>query len=162
MIALTFLEIRMTGFGDEPVLLLREVEGTRVLPVWVTAGAAASILAALEGDDPAHPDTHDLMIDALAALDAVVSRVRFVAERDGIIETVLLINELAVACRASDGVALALRCGARIEVEDAVMDTCGLTLGSVRGEARALEADAVEEFRAFLQSVNPEDFGDPG
>lgn len=162
MIALTFLEIRMTGFGDAPVLLLREAEGTRVLPVWITAGAAASILGAFEGDDPAHPGTHDLMIEALAAVDAVVSHVRFVGEKDGVIETVLMVNDVAVACRASDAVALALRCGARMQVVESVLDKCGLTLDAVRGHAMSSETDAVEEFRAFLQSVNPEDFGDPG
>ena len=75
MIPMLFSEVRVTAVADTPVLLLREQQGERHLAVWITAAGGNAILSALEDSDEEHPSTHDLMIDALAVLDAVVEAV---------------------------------------------------------------------------------------
>lgn len=156
MVRLRFGEVRMAVDGDSPVLVLREAEGARILPVWISAAGAAAIVAALEGDDPGHPGTHDLMLEALAALDATVTGVRITAASDGVFDAQLTINEVVVTCRLSDGVALALRCGAPIEVAEAVLEAWHVPHPA---EAPTQETDdEIGRFREFLDSVNPDDF----
>ncbi len=157
MIQVLFSEIRVSALGDTPVLVLKEAAGPRQLAIWISAASAATILAGLEGDDPRHPATHDLMIDALATLDAVVQSVAIIDEEDGVYDAHLLVNGTAVTCRVSDGVALALRCGAPIYAADHLLDAAG---DRADGAAEVAEEadDQVEQFREFLDTINPDDF----
>ncbi len=165
MIPLLFSEVRVTEVADTPVLLLREQEGSRHLAVWITAAGGNAILSALEEVDEEHPGTHDLMIDALGVLDAVVESVRITDVDEGVFTAHIVVGGTAVPARLSDAVALALRCGATILVDEELLDTFGVAGVAVadgpgreasgRGEAQ------MEQFRAFLDTINPEDF-DPG
>lgn len=155
MIQLLFGEVRMPPDADTPVLLLREAEGPRHLAVWITAAGGNAILSALEGDEDG-PTTHDLMLEALSVLDAVVESVRLTGVEDGVFSAEASINGHVVACRVSDAVALALRCGAPILATAALMERASITLddGSTTGDPEV----EVEQFREFLDQINADDF----
>ena len=71
-----FSEVRVTTVADTPVLLLREAAGSRQLAIWISAAGGHAILSALEPPAEEHPMTHDVLLDALSVLDAVVDEVR--------------------------------------------------------------------------------------
>ena len=156
-VTLLFAEVRVTA-TSETVLLLREAYGARYLAAWITASGGNAILSGVGGGGAADPQsTHDLMVEALSVVDAVVESVEIVACEDGIFLTELMVNGSAVPCRISDGVALALRSGAPIHASRQVMDdvSIALTPEGVREEDPDRQ---VEEFREFLDQINADDF----
>lgn len=160
MIRMQFREVRVSPLADTPVLLLREANGGRHLAIWITAGGGNAILSALEDGAGEHPGTHDLMLEVLAALDATVEAVHITDVTDGVFAAQVLVNGLVVPARVSDGVALALRCGAPILAEEALLAASGVTAIPPAGSAPAARAsdDQLEQFRAFLDTISPEDF----
>ena len=126
--------------------------------------------AGVEGAaDDGHPGTHDLLLDALAALDAVVEEVRITDVDEGIWTAEVVVNRMTIAARVSDAVALALRSGAPILASAEVLDAAGVG-GAVAAGATDLVFGAdvqMERFRAFLDTISPDDFApedptDPG
>ncbi len=161
---MVFGEVRVTAVADTPVLLLREAEGSRHLAVWITATGANAILGSLEESSPEYPSTHELLIDTLAALGASVAELRILDVTEGVFSAAIVVNGHTLACRVSDGVALALSSSAPILVADEVLEAAG-----VRPSADLPEADLVggtdaqlERFRAFLDTISPDDFFDDG
>lgn len=141
---------------NQPIVLLREREGVRYLPIWVGAAEAAAIAYAQQGVVPPRPLTHDLMVNVITTLGRSLSEVRIVELRDGVFfATLVFDNGIEVSSRTSDGIALALRTGAPIRAVDALMDEAGIEIAED-------EDDEVERFRAFLEQVSAEDFDKPG
>lgn len=141
---------------NTPIVLLREVNGTRYLPIWIGAGEATAIAFALEGVEPQRPLTHDLLRSSAEALGASVDRVVVTELRDGIYYADLVFTrdgeETIVSARPSDAIALAARTGAPISVYPSVLEEAGV---EIRDEDQEEE---VERFRDFLERVSPEDF----
>ncbi len=162
MIALVFSEVRVSSVADTPVLLLREAEGTRTLAVWITAVGANAILSALEDSDPRHPATHDLVLELLASTGRVIDAAHLTGVSEGVYDAQLMVAGHAVKARVCDAVALALRCGAPILATEALLHTAGVGAASPSEGAAAEAGDVSDEqlarFRAFLDSINPEDF----
>lgn len=140
-----------------PVVLLREAEGDRYLPIWIGAVEATAIVAALEDMVPPRPLTHDLLRMAVESLGAEVDRAVVTEVRDNVFyaELVLLTNggEVTVSCRPSDAIALAVRTEARLFAYPEVLDEAGVIIKSVEEPEQE-----IEEFRRFLEGVSPEDF----
>lgn len=159
-----FVEVRVTGVADEPVMLLREAQGVRILPVWLAASAANAVLTALEPDaEPDHPPTHDLALDLLAAADAVVDEVRITSVEEGVFTARVVVGGSAVPARLSDAVALALRAGAPILATEEVLQDASVGGASDEAGVETLTGgdDAqLERFRAFLDTITPDDFGE--
>ena len=144
--------VRVEMPSNQPIVLLREVEGDRYLPIWIGAVEATAIAFAQQGVVPPRPLTHDLMKDLLGALDAELSEVRITEMRDGVFYAVLVLaSGVEVGARPSDSIALALRTGSRIVCAEDVLDEAGL-------EVPEEDEDEVEKFREFLDNVSPEDF----
>lgn len=148
--------VRIELPSNQPIVLLKEVDGTRYLPIWIGAGEATAIAFALEGVQPQRPLTHDLLKLSVEALDAQVDRVVITEMREGIYYADLIFArdgaEIAVSSRPSDAIALAARTGAPIFVSPRVLDESGV---EIRDED---QEDEVARFRSFLESVKPEDF----
>ena len=112
--------VRIELPSNQPIVLLKEVEGTRYLPIWIGAGEATAIAFALEGVQPQRPLTHDLLKLSVEALDATVRRVVVTEMRDGIYYADLVLTregeEITVSSRPSDAIALAARTGSPIFV----------------------------------------------
>lgn len=137
-----------------PMLLLREVDGTRGLPIWIGAAEASAIANVLEGATPPRPLTHDLMADLLEALGHTLTAVKITEVEEGTFYAVIEVDGEEVSARPSDAVALALRVGAPIYAADDVLAEVGVEIPAPREEE-------VEKFREFLDNVSPEDFDAP-
>jgi bifunctional DNase/RNase len=148
----TVAGIRMVEASNDIVLLL--ADRGRQLPIWIGSPEAAAIALAQQGVQPSRPLTHDLINDVLRALGAPCERVEITRLVDGIFYAdLVLTNGVRVSARPSDAVAVALRAHVPIMVADDVLDAAAITEGP-QGEDAELDA-----FRAFLEDVSPEDFG---
>lgn len=174
MIEVVLRAVRVDVGSSTPLLLLEELQGDRVLPIYIGAPEAAAIAYALQGVSAPRPMTHDLLGEVITSLDARLFSVEIVDLVDNtFFANVRMLREqreIVVSARPSDAVALALRVGAPILVGDELMDQEGrvLELHEVdeagvdgdegpRGES---ESELVEQLREFLDQVNPEDFGE--
>ncbi len=171
MIEVVLRAVRVDVGSATPLLLLEEVAGERVLPIFVGTPEAAAIAYALQGVEAPRPMSHDLMGHVITALGARLFSVEITELVAGTFYANLRLlrgsDEVVVSARPSDAVALALRVGAPILVSDALMASEGRVMDLSEEdddeEAPVIdvadEADLVAELRAFLDRVNPEDFG---
>lgn len=167
MLDLEVVGVRVEMPSNNPIVLLRETDGGRYLPIWVGAVEATAIAYAQQGIEPPRPLTHDLMRDVLDALGVRLTEVRITALEDGVFYATLVFSDGSqVSGRPSDAIALALRTDAPIRAEDAVLDEAGIDLPeegdeteSADGEPSVPAEEQVREFREFLDHVSPEDFG---
>lgn len=149
---LDVLGVRVEMPTKQPLVLLRESEGARYLPIWIGAVEASAIAFAQQGEPTPRPLTHALMQQVVEALGDELVEVRIVDVDDGVFFALLAFaSGTTVDARPSDAIALALRCGARIVCTEDVLDEAGIT--STREED-----EQVERFRTFLDHVEPEDF----
>jgi bifunctional DNase/RNase len=139
--------------SNQPIVLLRERDGERYLPIWIGAVEATAIAFAQQGVEPARPLTHDLLKDLIMAVDRQLDQVHVTALRDGVFFAELhLSGGAVVSARPSDAIALALRTESPIFCVTDVLDEAGIVIPD--------EADdEVEKFREFLDQISPEDFG---
>jgi len=145
--------VRVEMPSNQPIVLLRERDGERYLPIWIGAVEATAIAFAQQGVVPARPLTHDLLKDVLSALDSPVERVHITDLRDGVFFAELRFADgVIVSARPSDAIALALRTGSPIFSETNVLEEAGIM---IEDEAD----DEVEKFREFLDQISPDDFG---
>ena len=160
--------VRIEMPGNSPVMFLTETEGAgRTLPIYIGDFEAQAIVSAMEGREPGRPLTHDLMRDALIAVGVTIQRVAIVALRDQTYyaELHLLRNSelVIVSARPSDAVALAVRVGAEIDIDADLLDRLEAEGTTVDWTDEVEEDDEtpeelVDEFREFLEGLNPEDF----
>jgi len=151
---LSVIGVRVELPTNQPIVLLREVEGDRYLPIWIGAVEATAIAYEQQGVKPARPLTHDLLRDLLEALSTPLKAVEIVELRDSIFYADLLLGDsgaIRVSARPSDAIALALRVGAPVRCAEAVLDEAGIIIPDE-------QEDEVEKFREFLEQVRPEDF----
>lgn len=149
---LDVLGVRVEMPTNQPIVLLRERDGDRYLPIWVGAAEAAAIAYAQQGVIPPRPLTHDLLASVINALGRSVVEVRIVELKDSIFHAELVFdNGVHVNSRTSDGIALALRTNAPIRAVESLMDEAGIAVTED-------EDDEVERFREFLDQVSAEDF----
>jgi bifunctional DNase/RNase len=148
--------VRIELPSNQPIVLLREVGGTRFLPIWIGAVEATAIAYALEGVKPQRPLTHDLLKAVTESLGAEVARVVVTELRSGIYFADLVFSvdgkEVHVSSRPSDAIALAARSSAPLFASADVLEEAGVEIRDDDEEAE------VERFREFLEHVTPEDF----
>lgn len=141
---------------NTPILLLREREGTRFLPIWIGTNEATAIALALEGVEPQRPMTHDLLRLITEQLGATVDRVVVTELSDGTFFADLVIvrdgTEMTISSRPSDAIALAARTDSPVFAARDVLEEAGV---EIQDEGQEEE---IERFREFLEDVQPEDF----
>lgn len=152
---MNMVELCVVGIqvGDEgPVLLLRENDGERLLPIWISAVDAAAIAVALEKEQFARPLTQDLLAEVIAQL-AGESRpqLKIRSVEDGVFYAEITVGDSTFDARPSDVVALAIRRGWPIHCPAELLDEVGIS-------DEIAHVDEVEKFREFLDQVQPEDF----
>ena len=145
--------------GKQPIVLLRTLDGTKFLPIWIGHPEAAAILMKLQGTPTPRPMTHDLVTDMLGELNASVSRVAVTELRENTFyaQITLQVNgsEIEIDSRPSDAIALAVRADAKIFVADAVIDDSAIEFNQEPEDS----GEVIDEFKKFLENVSPEDFG---
>ena len=165
MIEMDLVGVRVELPANQPIVLLKEREGTRYLPIWIGAVEATAIAFALQGVDTPRPLTHDLFVDVLEGLGVELVAVHVTDLRDGTFyaERQLMQGErtFTISARPSDAIALASRLDdVPILGAEAVLDEAGLEIEDAEdGEESTGDAEEeVRQFRAFLDDVTPEDF----
>lgn len=154
------LGVRLEIPANAPVVLLREHGGDRrVLPIYIGPEEAKAIAMALEGVVPPRPLTHDLLRDVILAFGGELRAVTVTELRDRTFyaELDLVVGErpVTVSARPSDAIALAVRVDAPLFASEEVLSDAGAP--SAEGEEDEQE-EIVDQFREFIDQVNPEDF----
>ncbi|PIU92402.1 MAG: hypothetical protein COZ06_28195 [Armatimonadetes bacterium CG_4_10_14_3_um_filter_66_18] len=164
------IEMRVEGIGidqgNRTLVLLRDTERRRFLPIWIGPSEAVAIAMELENKHAPRPMTHDLMTSILSELGVRVSRIVVSDFRDSTFyATVTLLDETGVRevdARPSDAIALALRAKAKIFVNEEVADQTAillqegqeLPLGMQTDEDSTAEPEEIDRFMKLLQGVN--------
>jgi bifunctional DNase/RNase len=160
LIGMEVVGVRVEMPSNQPILLLKEIDGSRFLPIWVGASEASAIAFAQQGVEPPRPLTHDLMREIVESLDATLTAVHLTEMRDGVFFANLIIrsggsSSTTISARPSDAIALALRTHSNILASSELLDEAGIEIPVEEGGA---ENQEVERFRAFLDEINPDDF----
>src|ERR1700675_1542612 len=138
------IEMELTGVrvelpSNQPIVLLREREGERYLPIWIMDAEAAAIALSLQGVVTPRPMTHDLLKSILDDLSVEVQRIVVTELRDSTFFATIQLQRkdesFEISSRPSDAIALAVRTSTPIFANEEVL-----------------------KFREFLDNVSPEDF----
>jgi bifunctional DNase/RNase len=160
MVHVRIASLALDPRSNQPVVVLKPLDDEpghgRLLPIWIGHPEATAILLAVEGVETPRPMTHDLLCSILETLDAYVDRVEITRVEEGTFFAALVLRgeerTRIVDARPSDSIALAVRTGAPIYVAEEVLNAAAVS-------DEPLDEDAeVEEFRRFLEHVDPEDF----
>lgn len=142
--------------SNVPIVLLRDEELTRILPIWIGVYEANAIALQLEGVEPPRPLTHDLAMQLIEMLDARIVRVIVNDLADNTFFAKLFLDglggERVVDSRPSDAIALALRAQAPIYVTASVLDRA-----SQEDASDSLQDE--EKLKKLLEDLDPEDLG---
>jgi bifunctional DNase/RNase len=158
LIPMEVIGVRVEMPSNQPIVLLKEIDGSRFLPIWVGAVEATAIAFAQQGVEPPRPLTHDLMNNLVELLDATLTAVHLTEIKDGIFYATMLLRDskggqLTISARPSDAIALAVRSHSNILATEELLDEIGIEIPQGDGENQE-----VEKFREFLDQINPEDF----
>jgi uncharacterized protein len=155
MIELSLVGVRVELPSNQPIVLLREREGKRYLPIWIGVNEAQAIAIALQGIPTPRPMTHDLMKNLLDEVGVNVDRISITELRDGIFYATVQMSRngsrFEVSSRPSDAIALAVRSGVSIFAAEEVLAEASIDVPDE-------EEQEVEKFREFLDQVSPDDF----
>lgn len=170
MKALEIVGVRLEVPSNQPVVLLRESDTTRYLPIWIGTPEATSIALHQEGVTPSRPLTHDLIVNLLNAIGERLVAVHITHMEDGVFFSNLILESgIEVGARPSDAIALALRSDAPVLASEDVLAQAGVeieedpTMSEARSDDTSQSAEEeLQLFREFLADVSPEDFEGPG
>jgi uncharacterized protein len=155
LIEMVVESVRVHMLSSQHVVILKESERDRYLPIWIGPAEANAIAMRLQGLSAERPLTHDLLVSILASVSSSVSRVVVTHVTDGTFHARLYIetsdgNETEVDSRTSDAIAVAVRTGSTIYVDERVLDEAGVE------PEREDEADdeKLAVFREFVNSLD--------
>ena len=152
LIPMEVVGVRVEMPSNQPIVLLKEIDGSRFLPLWVGAVEATAIAFAQQEVNPPRPLTHDLFKDVLELLNVNLQTVYLTEIKDGVFYAQLNFSEgKSISARPSDAIALALRTGSPILASDSLLEEAGI-------EIPDQSEDEIERFKEFLDEINPEDF----
>lgn len=177
------VEVRVQSLGldrssNTPVVILQELDGTRVLPIWIGPSEASSIAMELAGMKFSRPLTHDLFVTLIRGLGGELQRVRISRVVDNTYFAEMIIRRgaeiFSIDARPSDSIAIALRMGVAIQTSAELLDShpieimdatefdgqnAGTDFPPVRPADASESGLRAEELKEYLRRLNPEDFG---
>ncbi len=164
-----FVEMKVAGIAldptnNAPIVVLRDLEGKFILPIWIGIMEASAIAAALEGVQYSRPMTHDLFKSFVETLGAVIEKIEVVDIRDNVFYALITVahggSRLTIDARPSDAIAVALRTKSTIYVADHVIkDAIRVDAKSSAGKIMVGFEQDTEKLKEILEKMNPEDFG---
>jgi len=167
MIETTVESIRVSLVTQHRVVILKELDGERHLPIWIGAYEAEAIAMELQGIKPTRPLPYDLMSQMLTELKAKVDRIIITDLNDQVFFARILLDQdgrtIELDSRPSDAIALAVRIGCRILVDDSIMDRAGVSVddddidASELGVPEPPESEAAAENPVPWQAPSPQD-----
>jgi bifunctional DNase/RNase len=157
------MEVKMTIKGlmidpvtNMPIVVLRDADGERVLPIWVGLFEANAIALQIESVQTPRPMTHDLLVSVIGSLAGRVERVVVSDLRDNTFYATIMLRsptgDVPVDARPSDAIAIALRTGSPIFVEEAVFETA-------QEAEKGGELDEMGRLRRWLENLGEEELG---
>jgi bifunctional DNase/RNase len=172
MVEVSVSRLGLDGSTNSYVVILKEREGERILPIWIGQPEAESILLEMNGVRKERPLTHDLCKSLIVGLGAELARVHItkVEDRTYYAELHLVRGQevFQIDARPSDSIAIALRTGSSVFAEDALLleppeeeevaESDVVTPPSVELAPNTGELSA-EQLKQYLSSLRPEDFG---
>jgi len=168
MVNMELVGVRIEMPSNQPIVLLKEVDGSRFLPIWVGAVEATAIAFAQQGLAAQRPLTHDLIANILEVADLTMTSVHITQLKDGIFYAEIQIRTeaaavLKISARPSDAIAIALRTKSNILADSDLLDQVGIDIPErLIGDGDEVDGQAsdgeMERFREFLDQINPEDF----
>lgn len=158
MIEMQLVGVRVELPTNQPIVLLREREGERFLPIFIGPVEATAIAFALQGIVTPRPMTHDLLKNVLEELGVGIDRILVTELRDTTFYATLEMSrdgqKYSISSRPSDAIALAVRGGFPIFAAPDVLNEAGILIREEEDEE-----EEIQRFREFIDSVSPEDFG---
>ena len=178
MIEVVIDSVRVSLTNQQRIVILRETNTERYLPIWIGPYEAEAITIALQEIEVARPQTHDLLKNVLNTLSARLLRVEVISLRDDVFYGNLVVevgdHTINIDSRPSDALALAVRAHVPIQVAREIMDSAGMipeeevqkTTGpSASTPASKQPGEASEErlsvFEDFLQKLDMDDLSNP-
>ena len=147
--------IRLEESSETPILLLLDPTSQKVLPIWIGTIEAVSIAYAQEGILHDRPQTHDLLLNIIEALDASINEVNISNISDETYYADIILNSVnglvTLSARPSDAIALALRSNIPVTVNEKIFETNSIELINE-------SSNEIEEFKEFIKDIKPEDF----
>src|ERR1051326_1173766 len=148
--------LMMDPVTNMPIVILKDIEGLSVLPIWVGIFEANAIALEIEKVTTPRPMTHDLLKNLLLGLEATVQKVVVTELREDTFFAVIWLDRggeiISIDSRPSDALALALRMDCPIYVEEEVLKTSKLA-------TTVSDRVTSEELRKWLEGLNDEDLG---
>lgn len=152
-----FQKVRIQGLlldpiTERPILVLRNLDDNRILPIWIGNSEANAIALQLENVKVPRPMTHDLLCGILSQVEIPVREVRITDLKDNTYFADIVLEkgggDVHVDARPSDAVALAVRIGAPIYVEDSIFE-----------KTSEQDEDNTEQLRKWLEELSPDELG---
>src|SRR5688572_9971307 len=158
LIEMVVESVRVHMLSSQHVVILKESERDRYLPIWIGPSEANAIAMKLQGLSAERPLTHDLLVSAVAALGSSVSRVVVTHVTDGTFHARMYLetaagDETEVDSRTSDAIGVAVRTGSPIYVDERVLDEAGVEPDGTE-ETTAEEDERLAVFREFVNSLD--------
>jgi len=165
MVKVTIDSVRVSLMSQHRVVVLKEADSDRYLPIWIGPFEADAITIQLQGVQVARPLTHDLLKSVIRELGVKVSHVLVNELRNDTFfaQIVADVNgqSVEIDSRPSDAIALAVRVGAPIFVAEQVMELASITPEQEISETTTQEEqDQLAVFRDFVESLDLDDLGD--
>lgn len=162
MIEMTVAGVRIEFPSNSPIVLLREAEGERFLPIWIGQSEAQAIAIGQQGLVTPRPMTHDLLKNILDEMSVQVTSITITELRDGVFHAVIGLqrngSSFEISSRPSDAIALALRVGAPIFVEEDVVQKARSVEVAKETEIGTGKGDDQAKIKEWLESLKPGDF----
>ncbi len=157
--------VQPAGEGETVILLLEELYGDRILPIWIGQFEGTSIDMVLRGLKPQRPFPYDLMLNVVESMGGELMEIVVKELRGNTFYAELLLHhngkEILLDSRPSDAVALALRAHTPIYVMEEVLKEAAVSKSKLtKGEEESSQSPEEErqKFRKFLENLHPDVF----
>ena len=165
MIEVAIDSIRVSLMSQHRVVILKDLESDRYLPIWIGACEADAITIELQGVEVARPFTHDLLKSVITDLGAAVKSVLINDLRNEVFYAQIILDvggrRMEVDSRPSDALALAVRAKVPIYIDESVMDKAAITPEEDIAEGPASDASLTRSpFKDLIDGLDLDDFGD--
>jgi len=156
LVEMTIKGLMIDPITNNPIVLLRDPDGQRVLPIWVGVFEANAIAMQIENVTPPRPMTHDLLRNVISDLKGRVDRVVVTELRENTFYAVIMLqidgDAVAIDARPSDAIALALRTRAPIFVDEQVLE-------AAKSTEYAPDKGDEDRLQKWLENIDPDDLG---
>ncbi|MFQ5408546.1 MAG: bifunctional nuclease family protein [Anaerolineales bacterium] len=162
MVEVTIDSIRVSLMSQHRVVILKDVDSERYLPIWIGPCEADAITVELQEVEVARPLTHDILTNVIRELGADVSHILVRDLRDDVFYAFVVLDQkgerLEIDTRPSDALALAVRAGVPVFVEDEVMEQAGIVPEpEVDAEGAEVDDERLSAFADFVDTLDLDD-----